>query len=187
MKKNIIINLLTSLPVILITLYFIPFLGICLLLFKYFISEQKKRNLTLIYIISIRLLILVPKCINLFLDLNKIPYLKDIINSNLYNINFINYSKRIISVGVIFLILSYILQSLIDKIGIKLKNYIQEKERKNNEILKQNDMEIKLKQERAKTTYFTKCPTCGADNKLTEKAGKCVNCRKMLVNKNFKE
>ena len=45
MKKNLLLKFLSSLPLILIMLYFIPFLGICLILFRYFVNDNKKNNL----------------------------------------------------------------------------------------------------------------------------------------------
>ena len=43
MKNNLFIKILCSIPVILLFLYFIPFLGVCLILFRYFIYDNKKR------------------------------------------------------------------------------------------------------------------------------------------------
>ena len=41
MKNNLFIKILCSVPVILVVLYFIPFLGICLLLFRRFVYQNK--------------------------------------------------------------------------------------------------------------------------------------------------
>ena len=40
MKEREIFKILTSIPVILIVLYFIPFLGVCLIIFRYFIYKK---------------------------------------------------------------------------------------------------------------------------------------------------
>ena len=195
MKNNLLFKILSSLPVILIALYFIPFLGICLILLRFFISNNKKRILTPMYIAGIGLLVLIPKGLNLIfnlvkVDTNTIPYLKDIINSELYNVDFINYSKRLICVGVIFLIISFVLKTIFDKVSSKLKNgitkYIQENEKKKYQISKENDMEIKIKQEKAKNTGYVKCPSCGSDNLISEKFGTCKYCRSKLINKSYK-
>ncbi len=42
MKNNLLFKILSSLPVILIALYFIPFLGVCLILLRYFMYDNKK-------------------------------------------------------------------------------------------------------------------------------------------------
>lgn len=196
MKSNLLFKMLSSLPVILITLYFIPFLGVCLIILRYFMYSNNKRISTPIYIIGVGFLVLLPKGLNLILDitkieLNTIPYLKDIVNTELYNVDFINYSKRLISVGVIFLIISFALKTTFDKLSSKLNstiiNYINETKKRDAEISKQNDMEIKLKQEKAKNTSYVKCPNCGSDNLLGEKFGTCKYCRRKIENKNFKD
>lgn len=195
MKNNLLFKILSSLPIILISLYFIPFLGVCLILLRYFMYGNKKRISTPIYIAGIGLLVLIPKALNLILDVAKvdittIPYLKDIIGAELYNVNFINYSKRLICVGVIFLIISFVLNTIFDKVSSKLnsgiRNYISETQRRDAEISRKNDMEIKIKQERAKNTSYVKCPNCGSDNLLGEKYGTCKYCRSKLENKNYK-
>ena len=96
MKESKILKVLSSIPVILISLYFIPFLGICLIILRYLIVDNKKRISTPIYIIGVGILILIPKGLNLILNMVKvdlaiIPSLKDAINAELYNVNFINY------------------------------------------------------------------------------------------------
>lgn len=195
MTNNKFIKLLCSIPIILVFLYFIPFLGVCLILLRYFIYDNKKRVSTQLYIIAIGILLLIPKLLKLVLDIakidiNKIPYLKDIINTELYNVNFINYSKRLICVGIIFLIVSFVLKTIFDKVSSKLnsgvRNYINENQKRNDEILRKNDMEIKVKQEKIKNTAYVKCPKCGSDNLLGEKFGTCKYCRSKLENKEYK-
>ena len=196
MKKNLLFKILSSLPVILITLYFIPFLGVCLILLRYFMYDNRKRISTPMYIIGVGILLLIPKGLYLILNvvkinINTIPYLKNIVSAELYNVDFINYSRRLICVGVIFLIISFILKTIFDKVSSKLnsgiKNYISETQKRDYEISKQNDMEIKIKQEKAKNTSYVKCPNCGSDNLLAEKFGVCKYCRRKIENKNFKE
>lgn len=196
MKNNIIFKILASLPVILIMLYFIPFLGVCLILLRYFMYNDKKRISTPIIIVLFGLLVLIPNLVYFILDMvkfdiNKIPYLTDIVNSKLYSVNFIDYSKFLICVGIISLIISFVLKTIFDKISSKLnsgiRSYISETQRRDAEISKQNDMEIKIKQEKAKNTGYVKCPKCGSDNILSEKTGICKYCRGVLENKGYKE
>lgn len=192
MRNNSFVKLLCSIPVILAFVYFIPFLGICLLFLRCFVYSNRKKTSTPIYLIGFGILILLPKGMQYVFDMikfdvNSIPYYTDIVNSDLYLSNFINYSKRLITIGIIFLILSFVLKTSMEKLEIKLKEYVKEKQQRNDEITKQNDMEIKLKQERAKNTGYVKCPTCGSDNILSEKYGVCNHCRSTLVNKNYHE
>ncbi len=195
MKNNLICKLLASFPVILVALYFIPFLGICLILFRYFIYSNKKRISTPIFIIGVGILILIPKGLDLIfniakIDITKIPYLSNILSTDLYNTDFINYSKFLITVGVIFFIISFVLNAIFNRVSSKLnsgiRNYISETQKRDAEISRKNDMEIKIKQEKAKNTSYVECPNCGSDNLLGEKYGTCKYCRSKLVNKNYK-
>lgn len=193
MTTNSILKVLSSLPIILIVLYFIPFLGICLIILRYFMYKEKRVS-TPIVIVGVGLLILIPKVLGLILgiinfDMNTISYFNDIINAELYNVNFIKYSKFLICVGVIFLIVSFVLKSIFDKVNSKLnseiRNYISKTEKRNAEISRKNDMEIKMKQEKVKSTNYVKCPNCGSDNLLSEKFETCKYCRRKIQNKNY--
>ncbi len=196
MKTNLFIKLLVSIPVILIVLYFIPVLGVFLLIFRYIIYSNKKRIYTPITILIVGLLILIPKLISMIfnatnISINVIPYLNNILTSDLYNINFIKYSKLLISIGVIFLILSFIFRNLFNKasakINDKISKYITETEKRDIEISRSNDMKMKEKREKAKNTNYVKCPYCGSDNLLSEKTGKCKFCRRTILNNNYHE
>lgn len=195
MKNNLLFKILASIPVILITLYFIPFLGVCLIMFRYFIYNGKKNTPISIVLITVGLLIIIPNLINgilsiLKVDTDTIPYLSNIINSNLYKIKFINYGKFLITLGILLLLNIFVLRTIRNKVNNKLstafRNYISETQKRDREIAKENDLEIKLKQERAKNTFYVKCPNCGSDNIISEKIGTCNYCRRKIVNKNYK-
>lgn len=190
MKNNIILKILLSIPIILIALYFIPFLGVCLIIFKLFVYGSKKGIITSVSLLIVGLLVLIPKVLSLTkINIDKIPYLKDIINSDMYNIDFIKYSKLLITIGIIFLVITIILKLVVTKLSNKFNGkvgeYINEMQKKEMEISRENDMKIKLKQERAKNTSYVKCPYCGSDNLLGEKFGTCSFCRRKIENKNY--
>lgn len=195
MKKNIIFKILASFPIILLSLYFIPFLGVCLVIFRYFMYSDRKRITTPIIIAIIGLLVLLPNIVYSILkllkfDINRIPYFEDIVKSELYSINFVDYGKFLICLGVLSLIIVFVLKTIFDKLNTKLnhsiRNYVEEKQKMDYEISKQNDMEIKLRQEQAKNTSYVKCPKCGSDNILSDKFGTCKYCRSKLQNKSYK-
>ena len=190
MKNNIILKILLSIPIILIALYFIPFLGVCLIIFKLSVYGRKKSIITSVSLLIVGLLVLIPKVLSLTkINIDKIPYLKDIINSDMYNINFIKYSKLLITIGIIFLVITIILKLVVTKLSNKFNGkvgeYITQMQKKEIEISRENDMKIKLKQERAKNTSYVKCPYCGSDNLLGEKFGTCSFCRRKIENKNY--
>mgnify|MGYP003298983366 CR=1 FL=1 len=170
MRNNFFIKILTSLPVILVALYFLPFLGICLTILKLFVSRKNKIRIP-IYIIIFGLLILIPKLIGLIedsikLDLSSIPYLNDIINSKFYNNEMIDYSKYLIYFGVISLIIFIIFKTIFEKISRNVNNgitkYIQESQKQSYEISKKNE-----------SLNNGICPSCG--NKLVPRQGKYGN------------
>lgn len=189
MRDNILLKILCSIPVILVTLYFIPFLGVCLLIFRYIVYYYDKRRIsTPYYLVSIGLIILIPKLVQYIfktfnLKTSIIPYFDTIINSNLYNIDFIKYSKLLIILGIIFLIITSIVSSFVDKTKSYVKSYIANQEKRNDEISRKNDLIMKEKREIAKNTSVVICPYCGADNMLTEKTGTCKYCRRKIESK----
>ncbi|MBR4262582.1 MAG: hypothetical protein IKQ35_04385 [Bacilli bacterium] len=128
-------------------------------------------------------IILIPNIINSVLKTFKlkieIPYLNEVINSELYP-NLIKYSKLLITLGIIFLILSYIINYILNRVGNKLKSGIDEYVEEEHKRSQENDLKMKEKQERAKNTHVVKCPHCGASNMLTEKTGVCKFCRKPI-------
>lgn len=194
MRNNFFIRLFTSLPIILLSLWFFPFLGICLMILKLFVNRRNKLR-TPIHIILAGVLILVPKGISLLtdvvkFDLNSIPYLNQILNSKFYNTEMVEYSKYLICFGVIFLIIFVIFKTIFEKLSNTLNSgilkYIQESQKRDYEISKQNDLKIKLKQEKAKNTHYVKCPNCGSDNLVGDKFAVCKYCRSKLENKHYK-
>ena len=180
MKKNLIIKLLSSLPIILLVLYFIPFLGICLLILRAFVYGNKKKS-TAIFLIAASLIILLPKLLNLINVKNTvIPYLSELVNSDIYKTNLIGFSKLLLTIGILYFVISTISTLLFSKSVSAVKNYINESEKKQEEISKKNDLIMKEKRERALNTRVVKCPYCGADNMFTENTGTCKFCRRNI-------
>lgn len=180
MTNNIFMKFLCSIPMILIFLYFIPALGICLLLIKYF-AYSTNTKLTPIVLIGTGLILLVPKFAsyigNLFnYNMDIIPYFNQIITSDIYNIKIINYCKLLVIAGIIFVILNFFFNKLVSAV----KNYFAKLQRRDYEIAQKNDLIIKEKQEKARNTTFVSCPHCGADNIITGKTGICKYCRRTI-------
>ena len=180
MNQNVLLKLLSSLPVIFIFLYFIPFLGICLLILRLFTNSKKKQTINVLGILSF-----VPKFINSLFNLIKlnVPYLNDLVSSDIYNKLF-GYGKFVLTIGIIAYILNILVNKLFNKTGNYLKSYITNQEKKNYEISKQNDMEIKEKQLKAQNTHVVRCSKCGATNMITSSTGKCQYCRNDLEYQN---
>ena len=149
MSENRFLKVLCSLPILLLILYYIPFLGICLVLFTLFLYKSRKQKTPILLIIC-GLLILIPQAINYIMSVFKItnieiPYLNAILSSNVYG-KLLNYSKLLITVGLIFLILSVIISNIVNKVSNKLnssiRNYMEQDLQKDYEVRKENDLKM---------------------------------------------
>ncbi len=183
MKKFL--EYLCSMPVILLVLYFIPFLGICLILFRYYIYKEDKFFKAPVTLIIVSLLLLIPKLLELIINLSgfgikNVPYLEKVISSDIYT-KLVSYSKTLIIIGVITLIVSYLLRELIKKMTSKVSNgfnnYVKKQQEQEYKIAKENDLIMQEKREKAKNTHAVICPNCGHTNLLTEEYGRCKYCR----------
>lgn len=185
MKNNILVKIFTSMPIILIVLYFIPCLGICFILLRYSTVNKKKRTSTQMLLIGVGLLILLLKDLNTIFDMMKldariIPYFQDMIHSKLYSVDLINYGQFLLTLGIIFLIISFAFDTIFNKLGSFIFSYINQQDKRDAEIFQKNDLMMKEKQEKAKNTHVVNCPYCGADNLLTAKVGICKYCRRNI-------
>lgn len=183
MNSNRLLKIICSLPVIVIISYFIPFLGVCLIITHFFVYNNQKDYFMPLSLIGIGILILIPKIITMIIKKGiKIPYLQTITNSEIYP-ELIKYSKFLISVGIIFLILASLFKNAVNKVTNFIRSYFSNRDRIASEVSQKNDLEIKIKQEKAKNTNVVICSNCGADNILAEATGICKYCRSSLDNK----
>ncbi len=183
MMTNKIMKILTSLPIVLLFLYFIPFLGVILLLARLMVYKGKIKSSFIL--IGLGIIILIPNILESILKLfnvniESIPILYNIVYFDFYNQELIGYGKLLLTVGIIFLILSYIANMIFAKMANKLKDYLEKEEAIQREEIAKNDLIMQEKREKAKNTHVVKCPYCGADNMLTSKSGKCKYCRRNI-------
>lgn len=188
MNENKIFKILCSIPVILITLYFIPFIGVILILFRYYVYRNEKYYKTPLILLICGLLLLIPRVVNSVIKILKfnvedVPYLKVVLDSAIY-LKLLSYSSYLIIVSIIFLIISFIFRNTISKInGIissQIFNYGNKLQEDSYKIRKENDLIMQEKRERAQNTHVVYCPYCGSDNMLTEKTGTCKFCRRKI-------
>ena len=159
MRKNLFFKLLCSLPIILVTLYFIPFLGVCLLLLRLYVY-QKKYFSTPVILVLCGFLLWLPKIVSSILEMAKIteeiPYLNDILSSDIYP-SLLSYSKLLITVGIIFSILSFMFRqvtsSLSSKLNSTLRSYMEKDLQQDYEVRKENDLKMQEKRKRRKCHY----------------------------------
>ena len=172
MRNNAILKLICSIPVIILALCFLPVVGVLLIILRNFVYTNSRNYKTATSIIVLGIIILLPNVINWIVnDVFKsegvnIPYLQEIINSEIYMSLYSN-CEFIITVGIIYLIVSFAISKLTNKATNFITSYIK-------------------KQERAKHTKVMRCPYCGAHNIITEKTAKCSFCRKAFENDSMK-
>lgn len=182
MEKKFFIKVITSLPVILIFMYFIPFIGIALMILRTILKDNFNKITDEIIMICIGVLLMIPKLIIVgseFLKIN-IDKLNSYISFDIYIFNLYKYGSRLIIFGVIYLIILILCKKILNIIGISMNSYIREQQNANYKIAKENDMKMREKQERAKNTKIIKCPYCGASNIIQANIGVCKYCRKEI-------
>ena len=184
------LKFLFSIPVILVVLYFLPFLGVCLLIAKFFLQKGYRRvddySKSMMWLIATGLIVFIPVMIDFVAKQAKItavPTLNTILNSDIYK-GLIPYGKRLITVGIILIIVGYVVRRIVDKATSKIESIkrnasetITTHLEREEEKLQENDLRIKEQNEKAKNFRVVTCPSCGTINHLTEKTGKCKSCR----------
>lgn len=183
MKFDKLVKILCSFPLILLMLYWNSFFGICLIILRFFFN--RKREVFSFYLIMSGFLLLIPRLLShifklIDFDGNTIPYFKDIIDSDFYTVNCITYSKLLITIGLIYLIVGYIIQKVQNKIKSTVINYIGKQQQMEKEIFQKNDLLMQEKRERALNTHIIHCSYCGAENILSEKVGVYKYCRRKI-------
>lgn len=178
--KSILLKIICSLPVILLTLYFIPFLGIVIILFRILLFPRKKESIS-IWMIITSLLLLLPMLLQYISKMTN--YKLEIVDKILsweYYPKVISYSKFLLIVGVITFLVTMLIKRISGKITRSIRKYMRETEAKDLKIKQHNNLKMEEKREIAKKTHVKKCPYCGADNMLTSENGKCNFCRRNI-------
>ena len=181
MVNKKLIKVLVSIPVILLAMYFIPILGILLIIFRYVFYKGNKIYQIPKYFLVIGIVILFPLLTSKINGLLRVevPFLNDIVNNDIYS-SLITYSKRLLIVGVLALFISYIVWNVLLAAKRTVKNYVADRIKEENEINEKNDLIEKEKQTRAKNTHAVKCPHCGEVNIITSQTGTCKYCRNKI-------
>ncbi len=183
MNENKLFKLIASMPVILLTLYFIPFVGVCLTGLRYFVYRNKKQYSTPITLIVIGIICLIPTMTETVLEIakiNNIPYVNRAIEIA-DELDFDDFSKTLLTVGILTMIAVYAIKKIANKIENNVSKYMRAQAEAEREINEKNNLKIKEKQEAAKNTHFVKCKSCGGNNVIVGDIGKCKFCRQTIT------
>lgn len=188
-STNGLVKLICSLPVVLIVLYFLPVLGVIMVIARYFIYSERHFFRTPVVLMLAGLILLVPRGLQLATENFNlgftIPYLSDILNFELYP-KLADYGQFILIVGIVVLIVSYLLKSFISGLSNNIRSmmsqYASTKQAEEVEIRKENDLKLREKEitSKQKTPHVVKCPHCGKTNSITGTVGKCRSCRSAI-------
>jgi len=188
-STNGLVKLICSLPVVLIVLYFLPALGVVMVIARYFIYGERHFFRTPVVLTLAGLILLVPRGLQLATENFNlgftIPYLSDILNFELYP-KLADYGQFILIVGIVVLIVSYLLKSFISGLSNNIRSmmsqYASTKQAEEIEIRKENDLKLREKEitSKQKTPHVVKCPHCGKTNSITGTVGKCKSCRSAI-------
>ena len=188
-STNGLVKLICSLPVVLIVLYFLPALGVIMVIARYFIYGERHFFRTPVVLMLVGLILLVPRGLQLAIENFNlsftIPFLSDILNLELYP-KLADYGQFILIVGVVILIVSYLLKSFISGLSNNIRSmmsqYASTKQAEEVEIRKENDLKLREKEitSKQKTPHVVKCPHCGKTNSITGTVGKCKSCRSAI-------
>ncbi len=188
-STNGLVKLICSLPVVLIVLYFLPALGVVMVIARYFIYGERHFFRTPVVLMLVGLILLAPRGLQLAIENFNlsftIPFLLDILNLELYP-KLADYGQFILIVGVVILIVSYLLKSFISGLSNNIRSmmsqYASTKQAEEVEIRKENDLKLREKEitSKQKTPHVVKCPHCGKTNSITGTVGKCKSCRSAI-------
>lgn len=188
MRNSLYIKLLYSIPVILLLLYYIPFLGICVIIYRLVTNTYRKNKRFLLLLLLIGIIIIIPNLVtelkmNFNIKTLEIAFINKIVDTAIY-VKLLSFSKLLITVSIIFILLtalvSFIARKLSLTLGSMFSNYIREETNKTYKIEQENNLKMKEKQERAKNTHVVFCSHCGADNMISGTTGKCRYCRQPI-------
>lgn len=187
MRSNILVKLLCSIPIILLFLYLIPFLGVCLVFLRICLYDRSKKISTSFSLIIIAILFMLPKGLEGILNIFKLDItffdIQSIVQGDMY-IKMFGYSKFLFGLGIVFFLLEMIIRSFtgraVDHSKNFVRSYIEKQEKRDAEIAERNDLIIKQQQEKAKNTHSVRCLRCGSDNLIVGKVGNCKYCREMI-------
>jgi len=184
---------LLSIPIILLVLYFLPVLGVIMLITRYFVYGSRHYYRAPIVLLIVSLILLIPHGLELAManfgfELT-IPYFREFISLGIYP-SITEYAERIFIIGVVILIVSAIIKTLGEKITAKLSsklsgalsNYFNQKEQTRREEIKLRTTEAEERIENSKKNieHVVKCPHCGKVNTVTGTTGKCKSCRNAI-------
>ena len=180
MSKNELLKILFSLPIVLVVIYFMPFLGVVMLVARKFIVGKTKYPVGIVFI-TVTTIIIIPKLIeNIFslFKISQLDFIENILASDVYHI-LLSRCKLLFILGVIALIIEAISRKIRTSAVNSLMSYFNSMQEKDN-VFEDNDLAISENIEKPKNTSFVKCPNCGANNVIHGNTGKCSFCKSNL-------
>ena len=183
------LELVLSLPVIVVAMYFLPILGI-ILVFIRAIKYKYNRNYGFNMMLAVcGVVLLLPKLMKYLMDLIKvktgeIPYLNEILELDIYP-KLVDLGKLLIVVGLICNLVSYFSRRLSNQKTASLKEKttvrtLQAEAQANSKMYGINTETEKVEPKEAELQEFN-CPYCAGLNKAYEEAINCKYCGREIM------
>ena len=178
--NNQVLKLIFSLPVVLLLLYLFPVLGVFFAIGHLFMNRRASYYLPILLFI-VGLILYLPRILEIISQKFQftIGSLSEILEMPIYN-QIGPYGKRLMILGIVFMVASAIFKWIANLGHNSLLEYIKGQEMESAKLNAKNDLIMKEKQEKTKNSHVIICPHCGADNLIYGQTGTCKYCRKKL-------
>ena len=177
-------KLVCSLPVLLVTLYFVPPLGVILTISRYFIYGNYRYYRVPAVLLIIACACLLPRAYELLQNNfgEQIPIIQPFIDFRAHELypKITTFGRFVAIMSIILLLLSQLLRNVIGRASSAISLLSRAASEDNKKSSKTSTMthDNPAKQQTDQTTpHVVKCSSCGKVNRIVGTVGKCKSCR----------
>ncbi len=176
-------KLICSIPVLLVTLYFVPPLGVILTIARLFIYGTYNYYRVPMALLICALLFLAPRAYELLQqNIDGIPVFQPFIDFRGHALypKFTDFGRFVSIFSIIMIIATFALKKVINAFSqaIRLAQVASREQKPSNNQTKIMQKEgAKTDPSDQSTPHVVKCPSCGKVNSITGTVGKCKSCR----------
>lgn len=113
-----------------------------------------------------------------------------LLETSFYHQRVVAFGQNLLLIATVGGVIGYLLRSVMlrldNRVTAALKDYLIKLDARDAEIMRRNDLEMKMRKEQAQQTSYVKCPKCGSDNLVSGKFGVCQYCRSKIENHRYK-
>ena len=179
--NNLFLKIIFSLPIVLLMLYLFPVVGVIFAMIHLYLY-RRARDYFPILLLIIGIILYLPRILEILSQKFQftIISLSEILEMPIYS-QIQPYAKRLIILGIVFMLVSAIFKWIVNLGRNSLLEYIKGQEMESAKLNAKNDLIMKEKREKSLNSHVILCPHCGADNLIYGDSGTCKFCRKMIT------